>query len=254
MIAETTRLVPGGAARRDPAATLRMRLYLGKRALVRGWLRLRARAIARKYRGYTMISRKRYRENLGLAALVADRPGCVVECGVWRGGMIAGLAEVLGARRTYYLFDSFEGLPPAQPLDGVKAKQYQENTTGHAYYDNCRAEMAFSDKAMRLAGARNVHFIKGWFNQTLPMQAPEEPIALLRLDGDWYDSTMVCLEALYEKVVPGGLIILDDYFYWEGCARAVHDFLSRRGIPDRIRQTPAGVCYLIRSEEPRSDA
>jgi hypothetical protein len=246
MIADTT-MAPGGTASPDPVNALRLRLYLARRATARAWLRLRARGLAWKYRQHTMIAPRKYRENLRLAALVADLPGCVIECGVWRGGMIAGIAEVLGPRRRYYLFDSFEGLPPAQPLDGAKATQWQANTTGRSYYDNCRAEMAFSEKAMRMAGAPQVQFVKGWFNDTLPGRAPDEPIALLRLDGDWYDSTMVCLEALYERVVPGGLIILDDYFHWEGCARAVHDFLSRRGIPDRIRQTPGGVCYLLRS-------
>jgi hypothetical protein len=61
------------------------------------------------------------------------------------------------------------------------------------------------------------------------------PIGVLRLDGDWYDSTMVVLERLYDAVAPGGLVIIDDYYVWPGCSQAVHDFLSDRGSPDVIR-------------------
>ena len=190
-----------------------------------------------------MIPRHCYVENLMLAARVAHIPGCVVECGVWRGGMIAGVASILGPSRRYYLCDSFEGLPPVKPIDGAAAARWQQDTTSPHYHDNCRAGEEYAIQAMALAGIGSPTLVKGWFDQSLPSLRLEQPIALLRLDGDWYDSTMACLQSLYDHVSPGGLIIIDDYYTWDGCSRAVHDFLSRRSSEDRIHNYGT-VCYI----------
>jgi len=169
--------------------------------------------------------------------------GCVVECGVWRGGMSAGMAEVLGPGREYFLFDSFEGLPPARDQDGEAAKKWQADTQDKFYYDNCRAPAGFAEQAMRKTGAPNYHLIKGWFEETLPGFVPPCPIAVLRLDGDWYESTLTVLAHLYKYLAPGALVIVDDYYAWDGCSRAVHDFLSRNELKTRIRQK-YGICVL----------
>ena len=190
-----------------------------------------------------MIPRHSYVENLTLAARVAHIPGCVVECGVWRGGMIAGVASILGPSRRYYLCDSFEGLPPVKPIDGAAAARWQQDTTSPHYHDNCTAGEEYAIQAMALAGIGSPTLVKGWFDQSLPSLRLEQPIALLRLDGDWYDSTMACLQSLYDQVSPGGLIIIDDYYTWDGCSRAVHDFLSRRSSEDRIHNYGT-VCYI----------
>ena len=190
-----------------------------------------------------MIPRHCYVENLMLAARVAHIPGCVVECGVWRGGMIAGVASILGPSRRYYLCDSFEGLPPVKPIDGAAAARWQQDTTSPHYHDNCTAGEEYAIQAMALAGIGSPTLVKGWFDQSLPSLRLEQPIALLRLDGDWYDSTMACLQSLYDQVSPGGLIIIDDYYTWDGCSRAVHDFLSRRSSEDRIHNYGT-VCYI----------
>ena len=214
------------------------------------WTRWRrqkqAERISQKYRNFTMVGHARYVDNLMLACDVESLPGCIVECGAWRGGINAGLVEILGRERHYYLLDSFEGLPPASELDGPKAKRWQSNTGGATYYDNCSAEIAYAQRAIASAGAAHVDFIKGWFHATLPAFAPDEPIALLRLDGDWYESTLMCLEALYPHLTRHGLVIIDDYYHWDGCARAVHDYLSQHKVPDRIRQTPKGTCYILK--------
>lgn len=181
-----------------------------------------------------MISRECYLSNLELALRVSDIEGCIVECGVWRGGMIAGIASVLGPERTYYLFDSFEGLPPAQEIDGQAAIQWQADKESPKYYQNCRAEEQFASAAMKLSKVKKYKLIRGWFEDTIPKYSDTEPIALLRLDGDWYDSTMICLKHLFDRVVTGGLIIIDDYYTWDGCSRAVHDFLSERSAIQRI--------------------
>jgi O-methyltransferase len=187
-------------------------------------------------------------DNLALCDQHARRPGCLVECGVWRGGMSAAMAELLGPGRRSYLFDSFEGLPPADPeKDGQRAIAYQADPGGAFYHDNCRAEQAFASQAMALAGVPDANLVAGWFKDTLPGFMPPEPIRVLRLDGDWYDSTRICLEALYPHVAPGGLILIDDYFAWDGCARAVHEYLAeQKGHQERVRQTRRGVAYIIK--------
>jgi O-methyltransferase len=104
---------------------------------------------------------------------------------------------------------------------------------------------------MKLVGATSFKLWPGFFNKTLP-HFQTEPIALLRLDADWYDSTMVCLEYLFERVVERGIIILDDYYTWDGCSRAIHDFLSKNKATERIRSYDNSVCYLIKTAAPAS--
>jgi O-methyltransferase len=201
-------------------------------------------AVYEKYAAFTMIAKSEYLLNLQLAETVGGIEGAVVECGVWRGGMIAGIAEVLGSSREYILCDSFQGLPNAQPVDGAAALMWQSDKAGPTYHENCTAAEEVARAAMALSPARRVQVVAGWFDKTLPQVCVDSGIALLRLDADWYDSTMACLEALYGRVVPGGLVIIDDYYTWDGCACAVHDFLSRRKISARIRQRADAVCYI----------
>lgn len=212
---------------------------------VRRW---QAIQIYRRFREFTMISAEGYIECLRLARGVRQITGCVVECGVWRGGMIGGLVAQLGRERHYYLFDSFEGLPPARQIDGAAAMEWQQGVNSATFYDNCSAREEFAERAMELAGATRFSVVKGWFEETVPGFPLPEPIAFLHLDADWYDSTMVCLESLFDRVAPGGLIVLDDYFAWAGCSRALHDFLSRRSAEEKIRSL-GGTCYLVKSPQ-----
>lgn len=202
--------------------------------------------IHNRFSAFTMIRKFDYADNLELCQKQQSVKGDVVECGVWRGGMIAGIAHLLRDNRTFYLFDSFEGLPEVTERDGSEAKKWQENKTGDTYFNNCKAEMDFAKQAMQLAGTTNYVIEKGWFNDTLPAFNKTSSIAILRLDGDWYESTMCCLTYLYPKVVPGGIIIIDDYYTWDGCTRAVHDYLSKHGLTDRIERTKNGVCYIYK--------
>jgi len=202
------------------------------------------RSLHRKYQNFTMIPADTYINNLDVIYRLRDVPGCVVECGTWRGGMIAGIAEALGSPdRHYYLFDSYEGLPPAKDIDGQAAQAWQTDTQGPQYFDNCTADEATARQAMAMSRATDVTITKGWFNETLPGFRPESPIAVLRLDADWFDSTLTCLEALYPHMSPEGLILLDDYYAWDGCSRAVHHFLAQHGYAARITQTK-GLCTI----------
>jgi O-methyltransferase len=211
----------------------------------------RRRSIYARLKNYTMIDEDTFCNNLLLADMVRHVPGCVIECGVWRGGMSAGLCSILGASRNYFLFDSFQGLPPAQTIDGPAAIRYQEDRDSPAYYENCAAPERYAIEAMELAGARTFKLVPGWFSETLPKFNPPEPIALLRLDGDWYDSTLTCLKHLFDRVAPKGIIIIDDYYAWDGCSRAVHDFLSERKATERIRSYSGSLCYLLKESQAR---
>ena len=205
-------------------------------------------AAAERYRRHTMINRTTFVDNLMLAQREAPVEGDVVECGVWRGGMIRGLADALGPGRAYHLFDSFAGLPPARELDGESAVAWQQDTSSATYYDNCSAEEAHARSLFEGSGFDAV-FHHGWFEDTIPKFQPERPIAVLRLDGDWYDSTMTCLRGLFPHLAPNALVLIDDYYTWDGCARAVHDFLSETKSTARIQQSVVGTCYLIKPQE-----
>jgi O-methyltransferase len=199
-----------------------------------------------KYSNYTMIPESTFIKNLKLCNNFKNIQGSIIECGVWRGGMIAAIAELLGKDRKCYLFDSFEGLPEAQEIDGEAAKNWQKSKEDPMYFDNCKAEVCYAENAMRLAGVTSYQIVQGWFLETLPKFNANEEIAILRLDGDWYDSIMPCLKYLYPAVAKGGLIILDDYYIWDGCSRAVHDYLSSHNLPDRIHQLDDNNCYIVK--------
>ena len=208
------------------------------------------RRIYRRYETLTMIPENVYVDNLRLAEVVQNVAGCVVECGTWRGGMMAGLADVLGPSRAYFLFDSFEGLPPAAEVDGPAALSWQANVQGPHYYNNCTASEEEARNAMRASRAREYTLVRGWFKDTIPRFQPPDPIALLRLDGDWYDSTRICLTNLYPYLAPSGVIIVDDYEMWDGCARAVHEWLLDHPAL-RLKHFNGQVCFIRKpADEP----
>lgn len=189
-----------------------------------------------------MIPKTRFCGNLHLATKVAGLAGSIVECGTWRGGMIAGIADTLGSSRRYYLCDSFQGLPPAKEIDGPAAWSFQANRSSPGYHNNCTASIDEARSTMAMSVAKDYVILKGWFEETLP-KFPSDPIALLRMDADWYDSTKCILENLAAQVVSGGLIVIDDYYEYEGCRIAVNEFAARNKWP--IRQNHHGVCYVI---------
>ena len=214
------------------------------------------RRVYRRHRVSTMLDERSYVANL---RLVSDwtrthdpSAGSVVECGTWRGGMLFGLVETCPSVVEFHAFDSFAGLPPAGPLDGEEPARLQargELVAGNnvATLDEFRAGLA----RLPVARAARVEAHRGWFADTLPGFRTARPISVLRLDCDWYESMTLALDALFDQVQPGGLVILDDYLIWDGCARAVHDFLSRRKATERIRQFRSGRVPYILKTEPR---
>jgi len=205
----------------------------------------RARRLYVKYHQHTMIPAPIFIENLRLVARWRGMPGAVVECGVWKGGMMAAMAEILGPDRDYALFDSFEGLPEATPADGAWAAKRLATAAQHPR-GRIEATMEDATAAMARSGTPFT-CIKGWFQDTLPGWVAPAPIAVLRLDADLYESTRDSLTALYPQVAPGGLILFDDYYGgWDGCPRAVHEYLVQLPVVERMRQSPGGVAYLIK--------
>lgn len=180
-----------------------------------------------------------------LQAIERDVPGVIVECGVWRGG--CSLAMLLAQRKKFgrvvrpvYMLDSFQGLPPVTRRDGPLAKRWQGGGDPQKFFQNCTASKSDLQNALDAQGFAEGDYkiIPGWFRDTLPSVAAsvkKEAIALLRLDSDWYDSTLDCLIHLMPAVSQDGVVIVDDYYAWDGCARAVHDFLSRNDLSYRIR-------------------
>lgn len=198
-----------------------------------------------KYGSYTMIPKDIFVINLELCNSFLNVEGDIVECGVWRGGMIAALAEISSSEKCCHLFDSFSGLPIAREIDGEEAIKWQNDTSSDNYYNNCAAEEKFAVEAMEKSGHENYKIYKGWFEDTLS-KYEGNPISILRLDGDWYDSTKICLQKLFPLVSVGGLIVIDDYYVWDGCAKAVHDYLSETKSSSRVYQWKNNVAYIIK--------
>lgn len=236
------------AADRPPRSLARPRPR-GFRLVIRF---LRYAAAYWRFRSRTLVGRDAYLANLYLVDKHLAEPaladGCVVECGTWRGGMAAGLALIGGFDRDYFFFDSFEGLPPATAEDGADAASWQAHRDGTPYHDNCIASI---DEFMATMGrvalpSARLHVHKGLFEATLP-RANVPPVAVLRLDADWYESTMLCLEYFWDRMLPRALVLIDDYYAWEGCRKAMHAFLARRGAKEAIRQSRFGrFAYLVR--------
>jgi hypothetical protein len=173
-------------------------------------------------------------------AVRAEVPGAVVECGVWKGGSMMAAALTLlrlgAADRDLYLFDTFEGMPPPTAEDVLSAydgyspmrhwrrRQREGHNTWH-YVPAGEVRAALLSTGYPEA---RIHLVEGRVEETLPEHAPE-PIAVLRLDTDWYESTRHELEHLYPRLAPGGALILDDYGHYEGARRAVDEYMAARG-------------------------
>jgi O-methyltransferase len=174
-------------------------------------------------------------------------PGDLIETGVWRGGSCILMRAVLAAHgvtdRTVWVADSFAGLPPPNvekyPLDrGLDLHRYPFLAVG---LEQVRANFRKYD----LLDER-VKFLQGWFKDTLPA-APIERLAVMRLDGDLYESTTDALASLYPKLSVGGYVIIDDYGAVDACAQAVTDYRNRHGIRDEITKVDWTGAYWRRS-------
>jgi O-methyltransferase len=185
-------------------------------------------------RAHTMVGRKRL-DHLQTAVETVLRegvPGDLIETGVWRGGSVILMRGVLAAygdpERQVWVADSFRGLPPP---DGKWQIDTRSKLHQIDFLAVSRSQVERNFQAYGLLDER-VRFLEGWFENTLPM-APIERLAVLRLDGDMYRSTISVLDALYDRVSPGGFIIVDDYAL-PPCKAAITDFRAAHGITTPI--------------------
>ena len=198
--------------------------------------------------GYTMIGHKRL-DNIQACiedVLRHDVPGDLLEAGVWQGGAAIFMKAVLrqhGANeRTVWLADSFEGMPVPDETRFPADAGY--DLSGLDYLCVALEDVKENFRRFGLLD-ENVRFVKGWFQDTLPKIAIER-IALLRLDGDLYESTQVALNNLYSRVSSGGFVIIDDYHSWPNCRLAVDEFREQNAISSRITEIDgAGVYWKV---------
>ena len=183
-------------------------------------------------------------------------PGDLVETGVWRGGATIFMRAVLkvleAGDRAVWAADSFEGLPnPDAEKYPLEAKAYKSAAMSK-YYNHLAVGLEEVQRNFKAYGLLDdqVKFLKGWFSDTLPT-APIDAIAVLRLDGDYYESTRDALTALYDRVSVGGYVIIDDYGEdtWTYCAKAVDEFRGERGITDPLVRVDKPCSYWQKTEK-----
>ena len=195
------------------------------------------RTMADELQQYAAFSAGRY-------VVAAEIPGAVVECGVWRGGcsmlMILGLIDAGDVSRDVWLYDTFEGMTDPQErdaflADGVAAETMLNRSPKSGATDDEWTVWCVADEADVTSGLHDtgypmerVRLIRGPVEQTLAANLPDR-IAIARLDTDWYSSTKAELEFLYDRISPGGVLVLDDYDDWAGARDAVDEFFADRG-------------------------
>jgi hypothetical protein len=164
-------------------------------------------------------------------------PGVLVEAGTARGGSAIVMASAKAPERAMKVYDVFGMIPPPSDKDGEDVhRRYQRIREGeskgvggelyYGYRDDLYTEVRESFARCGVdVDAHRVDLVRGLFADTIHL---DEPVALAHLDGDWYESTMTCLERLAPLLVPGGRIVLDDYYAWSGCKRAVDEYFADR--------------------------
>ena len=197
-------------------------------------------------------------ENLReLAAMVTDAdrgalPGLVIEAGTALGGSAIVMAAAKAPERPMKVYDVFGMIPPPTAQDGEDVHARYEQIAGgqakgvggatyYGYRDDLYEAVTASFARLGVpVDEHNVELIKGLFEDTITL---EEPVAFAHLDGDWYESTMTCLTRIAPLLVPGGRIVLDDYYTWSGCRRAVDDYFTGR---DGFRMEHRTKLHVVR--------
>ena len=218
------------------------------RKVLTEWLRQDAAALLRaksvyNVMPYSLVGASGLEATFDAAREMVDKqiPGAFVECGVARGGCAALMATVAAKaspNRKLWLFDSFEGLPSPTPRDYAPQRDLTGRHIRPLVRGSCLGTKAEVESLLfsRFGFApHSIYLVPGWFQDSLPAHAARiGQVSLLRIDGDWYESTMCCLDSLYDHVAPGGSIIVDDYGVCFGCKSAVHEFFGRRNIRPRL--------------------
>ncbi|MET9297310.1 TylF/MycF family methyltransferase [Streptomyces sp. NPDC003077] len=198
---------------------------------------------------HTMVGLKRLKNVRSCVTRVLREgvPGDLIETGVWRGGvciLMRAVLEAYGERdRRVWVADSFEGVPETRPESHPLDQEMALHRINQVLSVS-RAEVAGNFSRYGLLDDQ-VRFLEGWFRHTLP-DAPTGPLAVLRLDGDLYESTTDALTHLYPRLSPGGFVIIDDYNI-EPCRQAVEDYRGRRRITEPVRAIDGHGVYWRRA-------
>ena len=214
------------------------------------------RAIVDRVEPFTMTSLARRASLVGaIDHVVRHRiAGAIVECGVWRGGSMMAAALALAARgdtsRELWLYDTFEGMSEPTDADAsvhgeAAAAQLARTKRGTGVW--CEAGLADVRANLAATGypADRLHFVEGKVEDTIPAALPG-PIAVLRLDTDWYESTRHELDHLYPLLAPHGILVIDDYGHWQGARRAVDEYFADRGEPAFLHRVDYTARLLVK--------
>jgi O-methyltransferase len=182
-------------------------------------------------RPYTMTSPERMHALFYATRYVVQRevPGAIVECGVWKGGsmMVVAYALARTEKRPLYLYDTFAGMSEPSGADPAEAHHAWRRDQRAGFNEWCYSPLdeVRSNLAQTGYPSREIHYVEGKVEDTIPSSIPDE-IALLRLDTDWYESTRHELTHLYPRLARGGVLIIDDYGFWQGARRAVDEYFA----------------------------
>lgn len=181
-------------------------------------------------------------------------PGVVIEAGTAQGGSAIVMAAAKSPDRPMKVYDVFDTIPAPSDKDGADVHdRYAVIAAGSAtglgddtyygYRDNLLEEVRSSFERLGVPpGQNDVELVKGLFEDTIELDGP---VALAHLDGDWYESTMVCLERIAPRLSHGGRLVIDDYYSWSGCRRAVHDYFGGR---DEFQLLERAKLHVVRAE------
>lgn len=197
----------------------------------------------KKVKPYTMTTPERIASLCNAVKYLVDNniEGDFVECGVWRGGSTMAAIDTLvkmgDTKRRIYLYDTYEGMSEPTEADKVLSgtdasvllEQSDKNDPSSVWCYSALEEVQKNVGSLNYP-ANQVHYVKGKVEDSIPATLPGK-IALLRLDTDWYESTAHELEHLYPLLVPGGVIIIDDYGHWEGARKAVDEYIAKHKLP-----------------------
>ncbi|MCP6726798.1 MAG: TylF/MycF family methyltransferase [Patescibacteria group bacterium] len=248
-------LLKGLIERNRMVHQLSLKVRLVQKALLRYHFSIEKLRLFLQVFPYTMIGFERLFNVYDLSEKVEEEKleGAFVECGVWKGGAVAVMAyvtEKAGSKRHTWLFDSFEGLPEPTIKDGERAQTYSAGNKSGTLVSvgRCVGPLEYAQElffdVLHLP-KESIHMEKGWFQDTLQKaKSRVGSIAILRMDADWYESTKCILENLYDNVVPKGYIIIDDYNHWEGCKKAVDEFLLKRDLRPVLVNIDSNAIYF----------
>lgn len=187
-----------------------------------------------------------------------QRPGQIIETGAALGGSAIIMALAKSTERKLRVYDVFGMIPPPSDKDGDDVHRRYEKIAGHeakgiggetyyGYREDLLGEVTESFARYGVpVGPSNVELVKGYFEDTLSVDGP---VALAHLDGDWYESTMTCLRRIVPQLVPGGRIVVDDYYKWSGCRRAVDEYFEGRTGYEFVKH---GRLHVVKSADVRS--